>query len=454
VTGEKASAVEAHFDVAIAGGGPSGAATARALRRHAPELSVLLVEASAYDAPRVGETLAPPALRLLDQLGLADPFRALAPLQAPGTLSTWGLADGQEGGEDRVGSHRGAAWHLDRRAFDAWLADAAEEASAEVRRQTRVTGCHRAPGGWHLQLQGEDGRREVHASVVVDATGRRAAIAGRIGKESASRVLFDDQVAVYAFFQGGSRDQRTLIEPIADGWFYASRLPDQRLAVALFTDGDLAKQQNLRDPETFRAATRETRHLAAWLEGAELVAGPDIHAAGACHLSPVAGKGWLAVGDAAFCLDPLAGQGLVKALANAFRAAYAAADLLRGLPGTVDRYQRTVLADVEPFLDTRDTYHRQERRWPNFPYWQRRQQAISLDPRQLLRRHPDAGPTRYARHLAPNDLAALLETAEQAKPAHQLAAALKQRNPHLSDRRLVLVIQHLVADGLLEVLAT
>ena len=43
-------------DVVILGGGPAGAAAALSLRRHAPSLSVALVEQSNYDAPRVGET--------------------------------------------------------------------------------------------------------------------------------------------------------------------------------------------------------------------------------------------------------------------------------------------------------------------------------------------------------------------------------------------------------------
>ena len=61
-------------DVLILGGGPAGSATALALRKHAPGLSVLLVESSSYDQPRIGEVLPAPAKVLLEHLGVWTDF--------------------------------------------------------------------------------------------------------------------------------------------------------------------------------------------------------------------------------------------------------------------------------------------------------------------------------------------------------------------------------------------
>src|SRR4030095_4615867 len=78
------------FDVARVGGGPAGSATALSLRAHAPSLSVILIEASDFDACRIGETLPPPVRTVLEHLQTWDEFCALGPREVYGTTSVWG----------------------------------------------------------------------------------------------------------------------------------------------------------------------------------------------------------------------------------------------------------------------------------------------------------------------------------------------------------------------------
>jgi 2-polyprenyl-6-methoxyphenol hydroxylase-like FAD-dependent oxidoreductase len=76
------------FDVLVIGGGPAGAAIALCLARQG--CSVALLEATAYQSQRYGETLPPEINPVLRELGLLDAFRALSPLEAPGMISLWG----------------------------------------------------------------------------------------------------------------------------------------------------------------------------------------------------------------------------------------------------------------------------------------------------------------------------------------------------------------------------
>ena len=78
------------FDVAVVGGGPGGSATALSLRAHAPSLSVVLIEASHYEAVRVGETLPPPARPILEHLGVWETFKEQHPREVHGTAASWG----------------------------------------------------------------------------------------------------------------------------------------------------------------------------------------------------------------------------------------------------------------------------------------------------------------------------------------------------------------------------
>ena len=57
-----------HYDVAIAGAGPAGGAVAQSLVQAG--CSVVLLERSHFDRPRIGETLAPAVQPLLLELGV------------------------------------------------------------------------------------------------------------------------------------------------------------------------------------------------------------------------------------------------------------------------------------------------------------------------------------------------------------------------------------------------
>src|SRR4051794_13886622 len=114
----------AQFEVAVVGAGPAGSALALALARSGH--SVILVEASHFDRPRIGETLAPDVEPLLRRLGVWQRFGELAPLPSWGVRSHW-VAE-QIDTQPYFGHPYGQGWHVDRRAVDQLLAAAAEDA--------------------------------------------------------------------------------------------------------------------------------------------------------------------------------------------------------------------------------------------------------------------------------------------------------------------------------------
>ena len=108
-----------NYDVVILGGGPAGAAAALSLRRHAPKLSVAIVEQSNYDAPRVGETLPPTVRGVLEQLGVWETFVGEGHVAAYGTCAAWGSDELYD--NEFIYSPAGRGWHLDRSRFDRML---------------------------------------------------------------------------------------------------------------------------------------------------------------------------------------------------------------------------------------------------------------------------------------------------------------------------------------------
>lgn len=357
-------------DVGVVGGGPGGCAFALALREHAPGLSVALVEASDYAAPRVGETLPPAAAALLRHLRVWDAFAAAGHRPAYGTTAAWGSPQAHD--NDFLFQPDGAGWHLDRAAFDALLAGRAEAAGVRVLRSTRVTGAARAGEGWTLRLSTRDALR---ARLVADATGSAASFARR---HAGARSVVADRLAGFCRFFRAERaaDPRTRVEAWEHGWWYTAALPDGLRIAACMTDADLARPLRLDEEDGWGDALARVPGTAELLRHAVPHGAPVVRAARSRRLLPAAGEGWIAVGDAVSTFDPLSSQGVLKALRSGIFAAYAAGDLLvKGDDAGMRRYRTFAEREFQGYLRTRARYYAEERRWPQSAFWRRRHEA-------------------------------------------------------------------------------
>ncbi|MFB7252660.1 tryptophan 7-halogenase [Streptomyces nojiriensis] len=360
------------FEAVVAGGGPAGAVAALVLARAGRH--VLLVDGDPPGASSaaftIGETLPPAARPLLHDLGLWGAFAADAHLSCPGTYASWGSA--QLHGHSHLFDPHGHGWHLDRGRFDAFLREAAVAAGALLRRAVVIG--HRSAAGEQRLLVRERGGAvgEVRSDWVVDATGRRALI----GRRLALRRRQDRLVAAFTLLGAGGdaedAELRTLVEAVPEGWWYTARVPAGRV-VAHLSDVDLATAR-LGTADGFRYAAERTRHVRDRLSGYDPAGSPAPRwtAAHGLRLSPPAGPGWIAAGDAAIAFDPLSSQGILTALHTGARAGGAVDRCLAGDTGA--------LASYAAFLDgVADAYHQhharayaEERRWPDHPFWRRR----------------------------------------------------------------------------------
>lgn len=308
------------LDVAILGGGPAGLVAACLLARGGARVGLWHGRAAAGQRP--GETLPGAGLRLLRSLALPAP--AGAPHRClTGIDTAW---DGILSSTDHLRSPDGAAWLIDRPAFDASLAEAAAEAGALL-----VEGRGRAErerAAW--RLTGDGG--QAAAAFLVDASGRSAAAARRAG---ARRVVEHDLVALWAVAEGDAppRLERPLVERVADGWWYAVRLSPSRTYAALHVRAAVAAAA--RQPEQWTRLVRATRFLAPLLAAAGDFGPPRGSAADGSRLDTCHGPGWAACGDAAMAFDPLSSQGLLSAMAGGHMLAEA---LLEGGAAALARY--------------------------------------------------------------------------------------------------------------------
>jgi flavin-dependent dehydrogenase len=336
---------------------------------------VAVIDVRRQPSRRVGEAIPPAARHSLHRLGVWGDFLAQAHLPSVGSCASWGTPD--LGYNDFLLGRQGKGWHLDRGAFDAMLSETAAARGGHVVRGFRLRDTERChTGNYALSFEGEDGaRRHISAGFLVDATGITAAAARRLG---VARNQIDCLVAICGVFDLAEPDavpSQVLLEACEHGWWYAAKLPGQRMIAAFAVEP--VQHRRFAERATWLAALGATRYVAAWLgrgkAAFEAGAGLETELAPSAILSRVVGERWLAVGDAASAYDPISAQGIVKALFDGEAAAEAIAQVLvGGGEAPLLAYQEGIFARFRDYLRLRRHLYGLERRWPASSFWRNR----------------------------------------------------------------------------------
>jgi flavin-dependent dehydrogenase len=324
---------------------------------------------------RIGESIPPAGQQALERLGLWHDFRAQGHLASVGSCASWGKPE--LGYNDFLLDAQGQGWHLDRAAFEDMLAAAVSARGGEFARGLRLRDVERNDGGGYLlACEGEGGRRiVVQAGFLVDATGIAA---GAVRKLKVARNQVDCLAVLSAAYDLAEPDgvpTQALLEACDYGWWYAAKLPKNRLIVALAVEP--TEQRRFGDAGVWRAHLAATSHVARWLSRGRAASAGGAKLAPALApsaiLSRVTNERWLAVGDAASAYDPVTAQGIVKALGDGEAAGEAIAAFLNGGgEAPLLAYQDGVFARFRDYLRLRHALYARERRWPQAPFWRNR----------------------------------------------------------------------------------
>ena len=364
------------LDVVVVGGGPGGASCALALRTHVPSLKVALVESSGYDNIRLGENVSSAVLSLLDYLGARDSFLAQAAHVESFTVQAcWGTSTPLPRRSLRHWS--GEGYLLDRQHFDVMLAETFHSRGGKLYLSCRVEEPIRAEQGepgYLLQLRHDSGTHfALKTRFLVDATGRQAGLARRLGVSSHQ---YDTLIGVSRYFEmdpavAWSRD--IVIESAADGWWYSAPLPDNRLVVTWMTDAALWRDGAQDRLGYWQAMLARAANSHGRVQRAALAADSTltVRQAHTHILEQAAGTDWLAVGDAAASFDPLSSLGIGFAMHSGCHAARAIASTLAGQElDSLRHYSEAVRRQFSAYLPTWRSYYGYETRFPGSPFWQ------------------------------------------------------------------------------------
>jgi flavin-dependent dehydrogenase len=264
---------------------------------------------------------------------------------------------------EQLRNPHGNGWYIERHRLEAMLRDAAVDAGARLV-PASVRRVQRRAGAVRLFL---DDATEVDARSIVDATGRSAAGARRLG---ARRVQHDRLIGL-AWRHEAEPDQASLVESVPEGWWFSAPTA-AGMIVILFGDADLVdwRSASHRYPELLDQAP----HTRARVAAAGPMDGPTLVSASTSVLRPTRGPGWIAVGDAAATYDPLASYGILHSLITGWEAAAAIAQ------DEAIAYEQRERERFDEHLRQRCAQYEAEQRWGGAAFWRRRSQTPPTEP--------------------------------------------------------------------------
>jgi flavin-dependent dehydrogenase len=317
------------YDVIVMGGGPAGSTVATLVA--AAGRRVILLERQLATGFKIGESLMPETFQTFARLGLLDRLRASAFPRKYSVqfYSKSGRASSPFYFQETTPGEGSITWQVRRQDFDRMLLDNARDHGVRVVeggmvREVRFEGDRAV--GVIADLDGE-GRRELRASVVVDATGQSALIARRLGLREMDPKLRN--AAVFSHFKGAVRDEgidegATLVlhTDNQDSWFWYIPLSDDVVSVGVvgpveyLVGGRSGDLERIFNEEVARCAPLQPR-LAPARRTMEFRATRDF----SYRSRQVAGDGWVLVGDAFGFLDPIYSSGVLLACSSGEQAA-------------------------------------------------------------------------------------------------------------------------------------
>jgi menaquinone-9 beta-reductase len=341
--GDHGGLMSQHYDLAVIGAGPAGAAAAITGARAGAR--VLVVDQAPYGRDKVcGDGLTPRAVAALADLDIPlDDAHLIDGLRMIAGKRTRELAWPAGG---RFPAH-GAVWP--RKRLDAALIDAAAAAGAEIRWDTAGEPILDADG---RAIGIRAGGETVHADLVVAATGAPGRVARMLGAERVADEPFG--LAIRAYVESPRHLDRhleaclTLTDETGTavpgyGWMFPCGDGTVNIGVGALSTMKSFKQLNLnRLLDSYRALVADSWEVGPYLDRPRAWRLP-------MSTQKRHGPGWVAIGDAAGLVNPMNGEGIDYGLESGMLAA----SLFLDDPATApERYDVEIGERFDRFLRT------------------------------------------------------------------------------------------------------
>lgn len=220
---------------------------------------------------------------------------------------------------------------------------------------------------WRLTLESEDHKTiSIEADFIVDASGRNAIWASRY---QTHHLYTDDHICLTELYEDETDQELFCIESSTRGWWYAIRHHDY-IQCSFITHWIKEFQDYT---AMWEHAMGQTYHIKGYRASKVIHTPLWVSDSRASILEKTCGPQWLALGDAAYCTDPLCGQGNEEVIKMVHLAAQCIQDYVGHGTFNTAAYDRALHQSMFNHQKNLSLYYGMEKRWPGQSFWNARQ---------------------------------------------------------------------------------
>jgi len=317
------------YDAIVVGAGPGGSTAATMMARHG--LNVLMLDKDTFPRDKIcGDAISGKSVDLLKELGILNHLE-----RASESIDVWGVAfSGTKGdfvdipltqNRDRPNA---PGFVCTRFEFDQLVFQAAVDAGVEIWQEATVKGLLRngkRVTGVTVKRKGEKDVHTIHAPLVIGADGAYSVVVRDLGMDQLNPKHYCGAIRAYYENIGGFQKNNSLeihfVDEVIPGYFWIFPLPDGRANVGVGMLSETIKKRGVKlkallddvvQAPLFKERFANARRVGP-IKGFGLPLGSKPR--------PMAGDGWMLVGDAASLIDPFTGEGIGNAMLSGERAA-------------------------------------------------------------------------------------------------------------------------------------